>query len=231
MDNELKSSVKKDSFDFMKVVNSCIEFIVSVVLHPVTALKEKIKNYSDFKSAGILVLFVSLAKVIINLVSRMISAVFVKQINFFSNETKLDVSFDNLKNLDYFDLIVKQLFWSIAIVAFVGLVYYVVALVMKKNANYFRLVTISSVSFVTVFAVSIISTIISYIYEPLSIFLIIAALVYSFLTFIHAIDNEIEFKDVDYKVFFHTICLTVVFVVSYYVLANMVDTMITSLLK
>ncbi len=102
---------------------------------------------------------------------------------------------------------------------------------MKKNANYFRLVTISSVSFVTVFAVSIISTIISYIYEPLSIFLIIAAFVYSFLTFIHAIDNEIEFKDVDYKVFFHTICLTVVFVVSYYVLANMVDTMITSLLK
>lgn len=231
MENDVKSSVKNNSFDFKAIVMGCLNFIISVMLKPISALKEKIKNYSDFKSAGIFVLFVSIANVLINLISEMISAVFVKQTNYFSGKTKLEVSFDNLGNLDYFDLIVKQLFWSIVIVAAVAGIYYIVSMIMKKNVNYFRLCTIFSVSFVPVYVISLVSVIVNYIYTPLSLFLVFAAFIYSFLIFIHAIDNEIEFKDVDCKVFFHTICLTVVFIVSYYVLTNMLDTMVTSLLK
>lgn len=231
MENEVRSSVKNGSFDFKAIIMGCLNFIISVMLKPVSTLKEKIKDYSDFKSAGILVLFISIARVLINLISNMISVIFVKQTNYFSGKTKLEVSFDNLSNLDYFDLIVKQLFWSIVIVAAVAGIYYVVSMIMKKNANYFRLCTICAVSFVPVCVVSLISVIVNYIYVPLSAFIVFAAFIYSFLIFIHAIDNEVEFKDVDYKVFFHTICLTVVFIVSYYVLTNMLDTMFTSLLK
>ena len=139
----------------------------------------------------------------------------------------------NLKDLNYFDLIVKNLFWSIVVIAAVAGIYYIVSMIMKKNANYFRLASITAVAFVPVYAAGFVSIIVAYIYAPLSAFLVFAACLYSFLIFIHAIDNEVEFKDADFKVFFHTICLTVVFIVAYYVLSNSIGSMtsLNSLLK
>ena len=233
MENEVKSVEKKSSFDLMTTIMNCITFILAVALKPVNAMKSKIKDYSDFKSAGILVLFVSLAKMIINLLRTMISVIFVKQRNFFSGETKFEVSFENLKDLNYFDLIVKNVFWSIVVIAAVAGIYYIVAMIMKKNVNYFKMVAITSVSFVPVFVAGFVGIIVAYIYAPLSVFLIFASFIYSFLIFINAIDSEVEFKDADYKVYFHAICLTVIFIVAYYVLSNMIGNMFSldSLLK
>lgn len=233
MENEEKSMEKKNSFDLIATIMNCITFILAVALKPVNAMKSKIKDYFDFKSTGILVLFVSLAKMIINLLGTMISAIFVKQRNFFSGETKFEVSFENLKDLNYFDLIVKNVFWSIVIIAAVAGIYYIVAMIMKKNVNYFKMVTITSVSFVPVFVAGFVGVIVTYIYAPLSVFLIFASFIYSFLIFISAIDSEVEFKDADYKVYFHAICLTVIFIVAYYVLSNMIGNMFSldSLLK
>ena len=233
MENEVKSVEKKSSFDLMTTIMNCITFILAVALKPVNAMKSKIKDYSDFKSAGILVLFVSLAKMIINLLGTMISVIFVKQRNFFSGETKFEVSFENLKDLNYFDLIVKNVFWSIVVIAAVAGIYYIVAMIMKKNVNYFKMVAITSVSFVPVFVAGFVGIIVAYIYAPLSVFLIFASFIYSFLIFINAIDSEVEFKDADYKVYFHAICLTVIFIVAYYVLSNMIGNMLSldSLLK
>ena len=233
MENEVKSVEKKSSFDLMTTIMNCITFILAVALKPVNAMKSKIKDYSDFKSAGILVLFVSLAQMIINLLGTMISVIFVKQRNFFSGETKFEVSFENLKDLNYFDLIVKNVFWSIVVIAAVAGIYYIVAMIMKKNVNYFKMVAITSVSFVPVFVAGFVGIIVAYIYAPLSVFLIFASFIYSFLIFINAIDSEVEFKDADYKVYFHAICLTVIFIVAYYVLSNMIGNMFSldSLLK
>ena len=233
MENEVKSVEKKSSFDLMTTIMNCITFILAVALKPVNAMKSKIKDYSDFKSAGILVLFVSLAKMIINLLGTMISVIFVKQRNFFSGETKFEVSFESLKDLNYFDLIVKNVFWSIVVIAAVAGIYYIVAMIMKKNVNYFKMVAITSVSFVPVFVAGFVGIIVAYIYAPLSVFLIFASFIYSFLIFINAIDSEVEFKDADYKVYFHAICLTVIFIVAYYVLSNMIGNMFSldSLLK
>ncbi len=230
MEKDVKSVGK---FDLMATIMNCLTFILAVALKPINALKSKIKEYSDFKSAGILVLFVALARMIINLLGTMIATIFVKKTNFFSGETKLEVSFENLKDLNYFDLIVKNLFWSIVVIAAVAGIYYIVSMIMKKNANYFRLASITAVAFVPVYAAGFVSIIVAYIYAPLSAFLVFAACLYSFLIFIHAIDNEVEFKDADFKVFFHTICITVVFIVAYYVLSNSIGSMtsLNSLLK
>ena len=222
MDNEVKSVGK---FDLMTVVMNCLTFIIAVALKPINAFKSRIKDYSDFKSTGILVLFVALAEMIINLLGKMISVVFVKQKVFFTGETKFSISFENLKDLNYFDLIVKHVFWSILIMAAVAGIYYIVALIMKKNVNYFKLVAITSVSFVPVCVVSFVGIIIAYIYAPLSSFLVFASFVYGFFIFVNAINSEVEFKDSDYKVYFHTICLTVIFIVAYYIFSNMMGSL------
>lgn len=228
MENEVKSVGKNNSFDLKETVMGCLSLILAVALKPITALKSKIKDYSDFKSAGILVLFVALAKMILNLLDEMVSAIFVKRFTFLTGETKLEVSFEGLKNLNYFDLIVKYTIGSIIIIAAIAGIYYVVAMIMKKNVNYFKLAAIAAVSFVPVYAAILVGTIVSYIYAPLAAFLAVAAFIYSFLIFINAIDGEVDFKDVDFKVYFHTICLTVMFIIAYYVASNYIASMFGS---
>ena len=224
--------IPKKDFDFVSFILECLTFILAVILKPISSLKKKLDEYSDVKSVGILVGVVALGRMIINLLGSMISAIFVKQFNFWTGDSKLSVSFDGLKNLDYFDLIVKQLFGFVIIIAAIAGIYYIVSLIMKKTVNYFKLVTITTVSFVPFFIVSsFICVIVNYIYVPASVFLAIGAFIYSLLTFIISVDSEIEFKDSNFKVYFHTICLTVIFIVSYYVVSNSISSSITNLLK
>lgn len=227
-----KKYITKKDFDFVSFILECLTFILAVILKPISSIKKKLDEYSDIKTAGILVGVVALGRMIINLLGNMISAIFVKQINIWKGETKLSVSFEGLKNLNYFDLIVKQLFGFIIVVAAIAGIYYVVSLIMKKTVNYFKLVTITTVSFVPFFIVSsFICVIVNYIYVPASVFLAVGSFIYSIFTFAVSVDGEIEFKDVNFKVYFHTICLTVIFIITYYVVSNSISSSIAGLLK
>lgn len=227
MENEVKSNTSKNAnFDFMSVVMDCLAFILAVVLKPIKSLKTKINDYSDVKKAGILVGVVALGRMLIGLIGNMISVIFVKQVNYFSGDSKLVVSFENLKDLKYFDLIVKQFIGYVIVVAAVAGVYYIVSLIMKKTVNYFKIVSITSVAFVPTFVAGFASILVSYIYEPLALFIVLAGFIYSFLIFIHGVDNELSFDNSDMKIYFHSICLTVLFVISYYVLSNYISSVL-----
>lgn len=217
---EKKNETKvTNNFDLTSVIMDCLMFLIAVVMKPVTAIKEKIKKYSDIKTAGILIVLVSLVRMIINLIGNMISAVITRKVtNYWTGESKLSITFSNLKNLDYLSLIFKQFFGFILAVAIVAGIYYVVAMLMKKTVNYFRVASITSVSFITyIIITSFVSVIISYIYSPLNLFLMFGSLIYSFITFVLALNEETDFKNCDFKVYFHAICLTIVVIITYYV--------------
>ena len=214
------------SFDFGSFITECFTFILACLLKPITAIKNKINDYADVKTAGILVILVSLCRMVIGLLGTMISAIFVKQRNFLKGTTSLDVSFDGLKNLDYFSLIVKQIIGFIIVVAVVAGVYYVVSCVMKKTVNYFKLVSITTVSFIPMFIAGFVSTIIAYIYAPIGAFIVFASLVYSVITFVRSMSDEIKLDDLNMMVYFQTICLTVIFIIAYYALSNYISSVI-----
>lgn len=217
---EKKNETKvTNSFDLTSVIINCLMFLIAVIMKPITSIKEKIKEYSDVKTAGILVVVVSLIRMIINLIGSMISAVITRKVtNYWTGESKLSITFSNLKNLDYLSLIFKQFFGFILVVLIVAGIYYVVAMLMKKSINYFKVASITSVSFITyIIITSFVSVIISYIYSPLNLFLMFGSLIYSFITFVLALNEEIDFKNNNFKVYFHAICLTVVVIITYYV--------------
>ena len=221
----MEKSTSKD-FDLVSSIMGCFMFILASLMKPVTAIKNKINDYSDVKTTGILVVVIAFCRMIINLLGTMISTIFVKErVSFLSSDTKLKVSFEGLKNLDYFNLIVKQFIGFIIVVAAIAGIYYVVAVVMKKTVNYFKLAAIVTVSFVPMFIVSFISIIVAYIYAPLAAFLVFASLIYSLLTLVHCIDEEVKFDDKSFRVYFQTICLTIVFIVVYYILSKSISSM------
>lgn len=218
------------NFDFVSFITECFMFILACLLKPITAIKNKINEYADVKSAGLLTVLVSLCRMIIVLLGEMIRNVIVPSGIFKSS--KFTVSFEGLKNVAYFDIIVKQTIGFIIVVAVVAGVYYVVSCVMKKTVNYFKLVSIATVSFIPMFIAGFVATIISYIYIPLGVFIVFATLVYSVITFIRCVNDEIKL-DGDMMVYFQTICLTVIFIITYYVLSNTISSVIGlgSLLK
>lgn len=218
------------NFDFVSFITECFMFILACLMKPITAIKNKINEYADVKSAGLLTVLVSLCRMIIVLLGEMIRNVIVPSGIFKSS--KFTVSFEGLKNVAYFDIIVKQTIGFIIVVAVVAGVYYVVSCVMKKTVNYFKLVSIATVSFIPMFIAGFVATIISYIYIPLGVFIVFATLVYSVITFIRCVNDEIKL-DGDMMVYFQTICLTVIFIITYYVLSNTISSVIGlgSLLK
>lgn len=223
----MEKNTSKD-FDLVSCIMGCFMFVLASIMKPVTAIKNKINDYSDVKTTGILVVVIAFCRMIINLLGSMISTIFVKErVSFLSSDTKLKVSFERLKNLDYFNLIVKQFIGFIIVVAAVAGIYYVVAVVMKKTVNYFKLAAIVTVSFVPMFIATFVSIIVAYIYAPLSAFLIFASLIYSLLTLVHCIDEEVKFDDKSFKVYFQTICLTIVFIVVYYILSKTISSMLS----
>lgn len=219
---------KKANSDFVVAILTCLLFILNVILKPMTTIKEKIKNYSDIKSAGILVGIIALGRTIINLLGTMINAIFVK--NIFKD--KLEIHFEYLKNLNYFDLLIKETIGFIIIIMGVAGIYYIVSLIMKKTCSYLKLTSITAVSFVPFIIVAgLISVIINYIYAPISFFITIGAFVYSLLTFIGACNEEIKIDDSNLKIYFHSICLTVIFIVFYYITLGSLNNSFLSLLK
>lgn len=215
-------------FDFVSFITESFMFILACLLKPITSIKNKINEYADVKNAGLLVILVSLCRMIIGLLSAMITAIFVKQRNLFKGTTSLEVSFDGLKELDYFGLIVKQFIGFIIVVAAVAGIYYVVACVMKKTVNYFKLVSIATVSFIPLFIAGFVVTIVNYFYIPLAVFIYFAALVYSLITFIKSTNDEMKLEG-NMVVYIQTICMTVIFVITYYVLSNYLTSLFGSL--
>ncbi len=216
------------NFDFVSFITESFMFILACLLKPITAIKNKINEYADVKSAGLLVILVSLCRMIIGLLNAMIQVIFVKPRGLWKGSSSLTVSFDGLKNLDYFSLIVKQFIGFIIVVAAVAGVYYVVSCVMKKTVNYFKLVSITTVSFIPMFIAGLLATIIGYIYIPLSVFVVFASLVYSVITFVKSVNDELKLEG-DMTVYIQTICLTIVFVITYYVLSNYITSLIGSI--
>ena len=214
-------------FDIVSFITDSFMFILACLLKPITAIKNKIDEYADVKNAGLLLVLVSLCRTVLLLLSSIIIYVFV------ASKVKsvgLTISFDGLKYIPYFDIIVKQTIGCIIAMAVIAGVYYVVSCVMKKTVNYFKLVSITTVSFIPVHIALFIATIIgTYFSGVFAAFIFIAAFVYSIVTFIKAINDEIKL-DGDMMVYFQTISLTVIFIIAYYVTTNLLSSALGSIM-
>lgn len=223
-----------NGFNFTKWLMDCLMLLLGCILKPITYIKTKIDYYGNVKTAGFLVLVVSFARMVINLLGKMISVVFTKQVtSLFSGKTELKVDFSNLGDLNYFSLIFKQFIGFIIVVLAVSGIYYVVSLIFKKNINYFKVATITTVSFVPMIIVtSFISVIIGYISIPLSALLIVGSFIYSAITYVTLLNDELKLSD-DMKVYFNSICLFALTVVGYFILKSYIGSVLSlnSLLK
>lgn len=154
---------------------------------------------------------------IINLLTAIISSVFVKTMDYSTFKYKTEFNIEGLKNLDYLELIGKNLLIYVCIIAAIAVVYYLASLVAKKSINFMKKVSISASSIIPYVIMGIVvSPILGKIWAPLSIVATIIGTVYSVILFVLLISDNIHFERKDLCAYFHLACMTILGTAGYY---------------
>ena len=193
-------------------------YIVAVLLKPVKSFKEEENKFNNAKTSIIFSSIVAIGIMLINLIKTMISTIFSKSFDYTTFKMKTSVDFSNLKDLDYLDLIGKQLLIYAGIILAIALVYYLASLVVKKQVSFTKMLAVSATSVIPFTILSIIvSPLLGKIWAPLSVISLVVGIVYSLLIFITLINKDITFENGDSRIYFNLICLSILGSAGYYV--------------
>jgi len=194
-----------------------LKYVLGLLLKPFETYKSEEGKLSNVKNSLILSGIVAGAMMLINLLTAMISSVFVKTMDYSTFKYKTEFSIEGLKNLDYLELIGKNLLIYICIIAAIAVVYYLASLVAKKSINFMKTLSISASSIIPyVIMGMVVSPILGKIWAPLSIVATIVGAVYSVILFVLLISDNIHFEKKDLCAYFHLACMTILGTAGYY---------------
>lgn len=204
-------------------------YIIAVLLKPFKCFKEEETKLCNTKTSLILSSIIAGVMMLINLVTSMISVVFVKTMDYSTFKYKTSVDFSRLKDLDWLSLIGKNLLIYAGVIVAIALVYYIVSLIFKKSSNFIKMLSISATSLIPYIVLGmIVSPLIGKIWAPLSIFAMVIGAVYSILIFINLMNDDLVFDNVDMKIYFHLICLSILGSAGYYLYMKLMVSGISS---
>ena len=222
----LQSNTKKEPAKEPKVVKTgaTINFfniMLEAFLKPSKAYNEEKNNLDDIKNGIIFSGIVAAFMMLVNLISTMISSVVVVHHDFFSDKVTRELEFDNIKDLPYFDLIVKRVLIYAAVILAIAGIFFIGALIAKKTVTYMKTLTITAISMIpytvgTIFA----ATILGLIWEPLGVIVAVAGVAYSIAIFVSLLNQEVTFVNKDYAIYYFAACFTTTIVIAYYAITK-----------
>ena len=188
-------------------------YLRGVLINPYKAFKSEETNLTNSKTVLIFSSIIAIFMMLLNLFITMFNKVFIDSYGDFVEE----IDFSSLKYLDFKSLIFKNLLIYAGIIVGIAFVYYIVSLMFNKKINFTKLLAISTTSVIPYAAFGmLLSPIGGLIWSPIAIGLTVVGVVYSIIILICLIDENITFENVDKKIYFHLICLSVLACIGYY---------------
>lgn len=204
-------------------------YITSFLLKPFQTFKQEENKLSDTKISLILSGIVACAMMIINLLTSMISVIFVKTMDYSTFKYKTEINFEGLKNLDYVSLIFKRLLIYAVIIAVIAGIYYLASLVVKKSLSFIKTLSISASSLMPYAVMGmVVSPILGKIWAPLAVISAVIGIVYSIAIFVVLINDNIKFDRKDFEIYFHSVCITILVTAGYYAYIKLITSEITN---
>lgn len=221
MNNNVNESIKVSFIGYFLI-------IISTILKPFTAFKEELKKLNEFKNSAFLSLIVSGVFTIINFIVTAYNTVKVTQYDFILGKEKTNFVFENLKKLDFLQLIGKNFLIYLGVIAVIAVIYYIAGLIAKKQPTFSRLLGISAIATTPVMICSLIlSPLISLIWADLAIPVIIIGAAYSIILLYEGMNSEISL-DGNAKYYLNFICLAILAISGYYLCINLILTSVAN---
>lgn len=212
-----------------KIVNqnnisiSIVEYftlILAFILKPVTIFKDKMNKFTDIKNSLILSLIVSGSATILNLFSTMFNAVVNKDYNLFTGKYTTTIEWANLKDINYIEVIGKNILVYLAIIFGVSAIYYIATLIIKKQTNYSKLATIVGLAIVPmIIATMLLSPILGMIHSTFGLIIGLVGIIYSMILLYEGINHEVKLEN-DIKLYFNLACSSSIVVIAYFILSK-----------
>lgn len=214
---EVKNEVKVEKNRFSSMLLSSLEDLKGFLLRPLDSLKNK--NTEDIKSVSITGAMICLVMTLVNLFKTMISSVRVTEFDWLKGSVEV-WRWENLKELNYFSLIFKNFFiYALAFLA-IAFVFYVGALIVKKQVKYQKLVAIVLISMIpSVLGSMILAAFVSLISVHLGVIVAIISSIYTISLLVTLINDELSLEGYQ-KLFFNVVCFSVILCISYLGIIN-----------
>ena len=217
---------KTDFKGFFKV-------ILDAALKPMTAFKEHLPKFADFKNAGILSLIIVAAMTILSTITTVVGIVRTEQCVencsasiFSSNKDKKEKietkwNWDNLEGFDWFESVGKTFLMNIVTIALLAGSYYGMSQVFKaKDANFCRMATVVALGMVPSAVLSFIAPVVGMLNLTLGGIVGWAGIIYSIAIIFIGLNSEVKVEG-DKKVYLNIASIACL-VLGYYIVVKLV---------
>lgn len=201
--------------------------LIAILLKPFTTLKEEKHKFSSFKNSGILAGVVAVFATLLRLLGTMLQQVRVTNYSYTKGTTTTWV-WKNLKEISYFKIIGESLLIFLGILFVVAVLYYIGSLILKKDVSFPKLLGVSTLSFVPMILGNfLLAPIFSIIHSYLGVFCSILGAIYTLVILYEGINQEVTFEG-DTKIYFHSVCFSILAFGIYFVYMKYLTSTITS---
>lgn len=196
--------------------------ILAVILKPFTAFKEELNKFNGFKNSAILSLVVSGVATLVNLITSMLNIVREKSFDWSSGGYKTTWTWENLKELDYIEVIGKNFLIYLGVIVAIAAVYYIASLIVKKQTNFSRLLGISALAVAPMLICSLIlSPLLSMIWAELAMPITLIGAVYTIILLYEGMNSEVLIEG-NAKYYFNLVCLSILGIAAYYLYMKLI---------
>ena len=197
--------------------------IFNFLIKPTTEIKYA--NTNSSKSNIILLIITIISLTIGNLINNMINIVWENKYNIWSGEITKEFNIKNLSNLNYVDLLLKDLFIYAGILIGIIIIYYFASLIVNKRIGFKKISSIICYSlYPFIIGIFIITPLLSLLFSDFKLILTIIFTVYTLSILTININRELDIKD-NIKLYLNTVCLSLVILGSYYIYFKFISTL------
>lgn len=190
------------------------EFLIKGFIKPTKTVEENDNEIKNTKNSLLLATIATLLALVLALINSIISQ--VHTVDYFSGGKTWN--WDQLNSFDWAKVIGTNLLLYAGIIFGIALVFYLAGLVIKKEVNYFKLLSITALSILPIVIGSyIIGPLLGMIHYKLEIGIFIIAMCYSIILLSALVNNEIKLEK-DKKIYFNFICFAIIFVIIFFVI-------------
>lgn len=205
-----KKTIKKDSeitYDPDRKTN-----IFKLLIKPITEI-----NYINQNKNFLLIIITIVSLTIGNLINTMVNNIWKINIDLYTGNILREFNIKNLSNLNYVNLLLKDLFIYAGILLGIIIIYYFASLIVNKRIGFKKISNIVCYSiYPFIIGVFIITPFLSLLFYNLKIFLNIIFIIYSLSILTININNELNIKD-NIKLYLNVVCLSLTFILTYYI--------------
>lgn len=181
---------------------------------PGTTIKEKTRAYNKTRPSVKIFLSFSTLTFIAFIVSNVINGCFIKVYDINTGTYNTILNFSNIVNLDLFSIAITGILLCYGVTILITLIYYCASFMTNKGLTFGRYLSVITLSLLPfMLCLNILSPIVSIPSYYFGVLISIFGIIYSFIILITTLNDLLTFKSTNQKIMYHTIILSIVFII------------------